>query len=73
MLQVAAVLSFDLETATHTADTRVALERASTPTGPHGPHDLLTAATARRHQRSLVTPKTREFAWVSGLQLEDWI
>jgi tRNA(fMet)-specific endonuclease VapC len=70
MLQVATVLSFDEETAAHAADIRVVLERAGTPIGPH---DVLIAATARRHQRTLVTHNTREFSRVPALQLEDWV
>ena len=34
--------------------------------------DVLIAATARRHRRTLVTRNTREFARVAGLALDDW-
>jgi tRNA(fMet)-specific endonuclease VapC len=37
-----------------------------------GPNDLLIAATARAHDLTLVTNKTREFSRVVGLRLEDW-
>ena len=69
MLRVASVLDFDAEAAEHAADMRQTLDRAGTPIGPH---DLLIAATARRHACTLVTHNTREFARVPGLLLEDW-
>lgn len=69
MLQVSAVLPFDAEAADHAADIRSSLDAAGTPIGPH---DLLIAATARRHQCMLVTHNTREFARVPGLLLDDW-
>lgn len=69
MVQACVVLSFDEEAADHAADIRLALESAGTPIGPH---DLLIAATARRHRRTLVTRNTREFARVPGLALDDW-
>lgn len=37
-----------------------------------GPNDLLIAATARAHDLTLVTNKTREFSRVVGLRMEDW-
>ena len=69
MLRVATVLDFDAEASEHAADIRQVLERAGTPIGPH---DLLIAATARRHACTLVTRNTGEFARVPGLLLEDW-
>jgi len=69
MLQAATVLPFDAEAADHAADIRADLDAAGTPIGPH---DLLIAATARRHQCTLITHNTREFARVPGLHLEDW-
>ncbi len=69
LLHTCAVLQFDSEAASHAADIRLELETAGTPIGPH---DVLIAAIARRHQRTLVTHNTREFARVPGLQLEDW-
>ncbi len=69
MMQAVAVLSFDAEAAEHAADIRTRLAEAGTPIGPH---DILIAATARRHGCTLVTHNTREFARVPGLLLEDW-
>ena len=37
-----------------------------------GPHDTLIAATALRHQATMVTRKAREFSRVPGLQLLNW-
>ena len=69
MLQSVTVLDFDAQSAAHAADIRVQLEAAGTPIGPH---DLLIAATARKHRCTLVTHNTREFSRVPGLLLEDW-
>jgi tRNA(fMet)-specific endonuclease VapC len=69
MLQACMALDFDAQAAEHAADIRLALESAGTPIGPH---DLLIAATARRHRRTLVTRNTRELSRVPGLALEDW-
>jgi tRNA(fMet)-specific endonuclease VapC len=69
MLRVATVLDFDAEAAEHAADIRQSLDQAGTPIGHH---DLLIAATVRRHPCTLVTHNTREFARVPGLLLEDW-
>lgn len=63
------VLPFDGECAEHAARIRVALEAAGTPIGPH---DTLIAATAVRHQATLVTRNVREFARVPGLQCLNW-
>jgi len=62
-------LPFDSECAAHAARIRVALEAAGTPIGPH---DTLIAATALRHQATLVTRNVREFARVPGLQWLNW-
>ena len=69
MLQAATVLGFDAEAAQHAADIRTRLDAAGTPIGPH---DVLIAATVRRHGCTLVTHNTREFSRVPGLLLEDW-
>jgi tRNA(fMet)-specific endonuclease VapC len=69
MVQACTILPFDDEAADHAADIRLALESAGTPIGPH---DLLIAATARRHRRTLVTRNLREFSRVPGLALTDW-
>jgi tRNA(fMet)-specific endonuclease VapC len=39
---------------------------------PHNDADLIIAATALEHGRVLVTGNTAHFAWIPGLQLEDW-
>lgn len=69
MAQTITVLDFDVQAADHAARIRVELEAAGTPIGPH---DLLIAATARRHRRVLVTHNTREFSRVAGLDIDDW-
>lgn len=48
--EATAVLDFDVETADHAARIRLQLEAARTSIGPS---DLLIAATARRHGRTL--------------------
>ena len=63
------VLPFDAECAAHAARIRVTLEAAGTPIGPH---DTLIAATALRHQATLVTRNVREFSRVPGLQWISW-
>lgn len=62
-------LPFDGECAFHAAQIRAALEAAGTPIGPH---DTLIAATALRHQATLVTRNVREFARVPGLRWVNW-
>ena len=62
-------LAFDGECAVHAARVRAGLEAAGTPIGPH---DVLIAATALRHQAILVTRNTREFSRVPGLQWLNW-
>ena len=62
-------LAFDTEAADHAARIRLQLETAGTPIGLA---DLLIAATARRHDCTLVTHNTREFSRVPGLLLDDW-
>jgi len=63
------LLAFDSECAFHAARIRVELEAAGTPIGPH---DTLIAATALRHQATLVTRNVREFSRVQGLQWLNW-
>ena len=48
---------------------RADLEALGTPIGPH---DVLIAATALRHQSTLVTRNVREFSRVPGLQWLNW-
>lgn len=69
LLQPVQLLSFDSKCASHAARIRVALEAAGTPIGPH---DTLIAATALRHQATLVTRNVREFSRVPGLQWLNW-
>lgn len=69
LLQPLQVLPFDSECAAHAARIRVELESVGTPIGPH---DTLIAATALRHQATLVTRNVREFSRVSRLQWVDW-
>ena len=68
-LQPLQLLPFDSECAAYAARLRVELEGAGTPIGPH---DTLIAATALRHQATLVTRNVREFSRVSGLQWLNW-
>lgn len=63
------LLPFDSECAAHAARIRAELESVGTPIGPH---DTLIAATALRHQATLVTRNVREFSRVSGLQCLNW-
>lgn len=69
LLRPMQLLPFDSECAAHAARIRVTLEAAGTPIGPH---DTLIAATALRHQATLVTRNVREFARVQGLQWLNW-
>lgn len=69
LLQPVQLLPFDSECAAHAARIRVTLEAAGTPIGPH---DTLIAATALRHQATLVTRNVREFSRVPGLQWLNW-
>lgn len=69
LLQPLHVLPFDRECAAHAARIRAELESVGTPIGPH---DTLIAATALRHQATLVTRNVREFSRVPGLQWVDW-
>jgi len=69
LLQPMQLLPFDSECAAQAARIRVTLEAAGTPIGPH---DTLIAATALRHQATLVTRNVREFSRVPGLQWLNW-
>jgi len=69
LLRPMQILPFDSECATLAARIRVDLEAAGTPIGPH---DTLIAATALRHQATLITRNVREFARVQGLQWVNW-
>lgn len=69
LLQPMQRLAFDSECAAQAARVRVELEARGTPIGPH---DILIAATALRHQSTLVTRNVREFSRVPGLQWLNW-
>jgi tRNA(fMet)-specific endonuclease VapC len=63
------LLPFDDEDARSAGGIRAALESAGTPLGAY---DLLIAGQARRHDATLVTANTSEFARVEGLRWQDW-
>ncbi len=65
----ATILPFGIEEARIAARIRVELERAGMKIGPL---DTLIAATALRHQATLVTHNLDEFARVRGLNVCDW-
>ena len=69
LLRPMQLLPFDSECAAQAARIRVELEAAGTPIGPH---DTLIAATALRHQATMVTRNVREFSRVTGLQCLNW-
>lgn len=69
LLRPMRILPFDSECAVHAARLRVELEATGTPIGPH---DTLIAATALRHQATLITRNVREFSRVPGLQCLNW-
>ena len=69
LLRPMQLLPFDSECAAHAARIRAELEAAGTPIDPH---DTLIAATALRHQATLVTRNVREFARVASLQCLNW-
>ena len=69
LLQPMQRLAFDSECAAQAARIRAELEAKGTPIGPH---DILIAATALRHQSTLVTRNVREFSRVPGLQWINW-
>lgn len=69
LLRPIQLLPFDSECAAQAARIRADLEAVGTPIGPH---DTLIAATALRHQATLVTRNIREFSRVPGLQCLNW-
>ncbi|NDU85604.1 MAG: type II toxin-antitoxin system VapC family toxin [Ferrovum sp.] len=69
LLRPLLLLAFDSECAAQAARIRAELEVAGTPMGPY---DTLIAATALRHQATLVTRNVREFSRVPGLQWVNW-
>ena len=64
-----AILPFDDAAMWAYGDLRVDLERRGTPIGAL---DTMMAAHALSQQALLVTNDTREFAKVTGLQLDNW-
>jgi tRNA(fMet)-specific endonuclease VapC len=69
LLAVIEVLPLTSDDTPAFARIRVELERAGTPIGPY---DLLIAAQALHHQRTLVTNNEHEFSRVPGLRLQNW-
>ncbi len=69
LLRPVHILPFDSECAAYAAQLRAELEASGTPIGPH---DTLIAATVLRHQATLVTRNSREFARVPGLRWVNW-
>lgn len=69
LLNTIAVLPFEREDARTAAQLRAVLHRQGTQIGAY---DLLLAASALRRGLKIVTHNTREFARVSGLEVEDW-
>jgi tRNA(fMet)-specific endonuclease VapC len=65
----AEILDFSSDDAAEAGNIRAALEARGTPIGPY---DTLIAAQALRHNATLITANTREFARVAGLRLDDW-
>lgn len=63
------ILPFEVEDAVIAGEVRAGLVAKGTPIGPY---DTLIAAQALRHNATLITANTREFARVQGLRLEDW-
>jgi tRNA(fMet)-specific endonuclease VapC len=63
------ILGFDDEDGRIAGLERARLREAGTPIGPC---DLLIAAQALRHRRTLVTANVDEFSRVRGLVWEDW-
>ena len=63
------ILPFEDEEARISAAIRAKLEKKGTPIGPH---DILIAGTALRHQGTLVTNNTKEFSRVPKLKIENW-
>lgn len=68
-LSAITVLAFNSRAAEVYGEIRAELEKKGTPIGPM---DLLIAGHAKSQNLVLVTNNTREFARVTGLQIEDW-
>lgn len=63
------VIAFDEDDAAAAGDIRAKREALGTPIGPW---DVLIAAQALRHDATLITANTSEFARVDGLKTENW-
>ena len=63
------IFSFDLGAAREYATIRAQIETKGQLIGPN---DMLTAATVRSRNATLVTRNTREFKRGPGLKLEEW-
>ena len=68
-LSAITVLDFNSRAAEVYGEIRAELEKKGTPIGPM---DLLISGHAKSQNLVLVTNNTREFARVTGLQIEDW-
>lgn len=64
------VLAFDSQAAQHFGQVRAELAKAGKPIGPY---DSMIAGHARSRGLILVTNNLREFKWVPGLRLENWV
>lgn len=69
LLAPMSVLDFDAACAEHAARIRAHLESQGQPIGPH---DVLIAGTALRHDAVLITRNLREFSRVPDLHLVNW-
>lgn len=65
-----AVLDFDVQAASHSAQIRAELQKAGTPIGAY---DLMIAGHARSRGLVVVSNNLREFNRVSGLRVENWL
>jgi tRNA(fMet)-specific endonuclease VapC len=64
------VLPFGEKAAAHYGQLRAELERAGTPCGPH---DMQIGGHARSEGLILVTNNMRQFSWMPGLRVENWV
>ena len=64
------ILPFGAEAAAHYGQLRSELERAGRPAGPL---DMLIGAHARSEGLIVVTNNEREFIWMPGLRVENWV
>lgn len=64
------IVDFDAEAAAYYGRIRFALEKNGTPIGPL---DMMIAGHAQSLGCTLVTNNVKEFARVSGLEIENWV